>query len=645
MSASDLHAAINSPRSLIDVLFDRASANGPVNGSSSFGIPEYFKQMFQANETKKQIPVVNVTTFDQLPNLHNRLVRFRCMVQDNTFPVSPYFVAMKGMDADGVEKMRCLKYTDEIYIDPNEYHEAMMRRSHPTFLSEKAILYGVSVPGETNWVQNHLYGSSMKSNEMSTDQMPELISDEYKSRKFPLPTTSHHSVYLKFYDSNVKDSLGIGQVIDVYGILEHEGTGEMDCCGNGNIDLEESDHHLLHSSEIPKIHVIWHEVESKILDPEKLVHLDDCEQRVKQVQQQLPEIRNKLVQYLTTCTNGDIVVAEYLLLHLISSIYRRDPVMHLGSLSLNIMNCPISNPSNRSEFSHRLSQLISLLTPKSVTVPLSLQTLNNEYFMNRSYGAMEDESAAKAENNGASSVGKKQNKLKDVGIESGMLHVSDRTFLVVDELALTEGKVNGRGIANLRTLQTLIQFQSLEYLFPYYASAFKMEVDLPVLVLSESKSLLHGKDAGMDMVMLPMKQNIELAESCDESMIDGDLLELFRLFLLVVVKNVGEIEIREEMMKSISDYFVSERKAIRESASQKPLMSHDYLSYLIGLARLHSVSLGANQLQPESWSSIISLESERQKRLDDITMERGMVKAVDGLSVKERNQTNMVAQQ
>jgi len=60
----------------------------------------------------------------------------------------------------------------------------------------------------------------------------------------------------------------------------------------------------------------------------------------------LPALRGKLVEALAVPFGGDQLVAEYLLLHLLSSVYGRVDTRSLGRLLLNVTGCPRAGPDD-----------------------------------------------------------------------------------------------------------------------------------------------------------------------------------------------------------------------------------------------------------------------------------------------------------
>jgi hypothetical protein len=71
---------------------------------------------------------------------------------------------------------------------------------------------------------------------------------------------------------------------------------------------------------------------------------------------------------------------------------------------------------------------------------------------------------------------------------SGILQLSTQTHLVLDETCLEPGQLDSNGVHNVAALGTLISQQKVDYDFQFYKLEF--HTDVPVLVLSEGKSLL-----------------------------------------------------------------------------------------------------------------------------------------------------------
>lgn len=76
---------------------------------------------------------------------------------------------------------------------------------------------------------------------------------------------------------------------------------------------------------------------------------------------------------LTQCLFGDTIAAEYLMAHLISTVYVRSELESLGQFSLNISNIP---PTVVSTYTKQFYEIIEMLVPASHFFPMTLDNLN-----------------------------------------------------------------------------------------------------------------------------------------------------------------------------------------------------------------------------------------------------------------------------
>ncbi len=76
---------------------------------------------------------------------------------------------------------------------------------------------------------------------------------------------------------------------------------------------------------------------------------------------------------LTQCLFGDTVAAEYLMAHLISTVYVRSEFECLGQFSLNISNIPSAVIST---YTKLLYEIIEMILPVSHFFPMTLDNLN-----------------------------------------------------------------------------------------------------------------------------------------------------------------------------------------------------------------------------------------------------------------------------
>ncbi|CAH0474146.1 unnamed protein product [Peronospora belbahrii] len=286
-------------------------------------------------------------------------------------------------------------------------------------------------------------------------------------------------------------------------------------------------------------------------------------------------MRNQIVDYLTQTVCGDKLAAEYLLLGLVSHVYSRaDPSTPLGNLSLNLSLAKSCTEEQKQDFIARILQTLKSLMPMVARVDLSLEELNSTKFMPH----------------------------KDYEREillGGVLQVANGTTVLVNETALTAGKLNDQGVKNIAALQSLIDKMLLPYDFHYYNMDFPQ--DVAVVTVSEGKSILPvtvsvpvvspaGTNAVVQPCLLP----------------EEHVLECFRVFLSVLRSFV--VTIGNEEAEIAEKHYVECRK------SQQKVALEDLHRWL-RLARLVALSRGEGQISKGSWKAMLMLETERLARL------------------------------
>ena len=179
---------------------------------------------------------------------------------------------------------------------------------------------------------------------------------------------------------------------------------------------------------------------------------------------QVPEItvnehREAILCKLSSLLEGDTLASEYLLLNLISRIQsRKDGLvdsLQIGRFSLNITN--LKDKTN-------LLLFIESLVEKCVRISLDLKSLNEKAL----YPKYDSDSDS---------------------LETGKIQVSDETLLVIDEFQLSDGKLEEQGVKNVAALMNLAKRQFIPFDFKY--SKVEIPCDVPVLILSEGKSIVE----------------------------------------------------------------------------------------------------------------------------------------------------------
>ena len=290
---------------------------------------------------------------------------------------------------------------------------------------------------------------------------------------------------LKVYENSGLDKVKLNDVIEVVGILSSDprltifNTGQYE---EGEEVTEEDIVNNPPASQVPRIHVlVGHKVSCyqnalDTLTPSFQGMMAKGERPdFRQDANRLVHLRTRALAVLSKALGGDLLAAEYLLMHLLTNTQREGSSQQLvGKHSLNICKCfGNTNNNNRQrtmQLVREVSEAVRALVPRSTVLPISLQKLNEkplwprkDYRTNRLLG--------------------------------GPLLLADHTHLVLDETELTTGQLQAAGLLNYNCLKHLMTFQQVEVDFQYYK--LPVHCNVPTLVLSDTKSLLPCETAGL----------------------------------------------------------------------------------------------------------------------------------------------------
>ncbi|CAG8502286.1 3458_t:CDS:10 [Racocetra persica] len=512
---------------------------------NEFDIPTYFQTIFSTEESVLEIPSLNDTSVYDIP--HHSLVRFRAMIQNTGFGHEMFVSFYETSDHKGNKKWKYNKYSDDMDtdvmfdFDPNIHYNKF---------DERYLYYCVSVPGETQWAK-----------QISCRSVRRLAKQELTS---------------KFYEKD--DSLKVTDVVEFIGVLSHPKELSDD-------ELEQGDEECgfdVAFSIVPCIHAIYyrtlHTSGNPLISPQLTDPYD--------IQRRASHTRSSLLQYIAAAFKNDYLVAEFVLLQLLSRIYNRRNGLTLGKLVLNISNVPscplvkngrLSSSSNSSlihsnVFTKRVSTVLSSLLPKYHDLPLTLSTFNEFLFYPRDNDKL----------------------------DSGILQVSQGTWFLIDETVMEEGKLDDIGVRNLQALNEILDNQQLKYAFPF--NDFEFETDIGAIILSNARSFLPCD------CIIPLMSNVEETLVFD---VQEEILAEFRIYLSTL--RYVEYSIPESVSKHIENEFVNQRK--NASKTGQPLVTQTDLLLRMTLARLVTLSFGQFELTPELWNYTQNLDEQRKQRI------------------------------
>ncbi|XP_018431141.1 PREDICTED: mini-chromosome maintenance complex-binding protein, partial [Nanorana parkeri] len=402
---------------------------------------------------------------------------------------------------------------------------------------------------------------------------------------FPLPGEKGPACLVKVYEN--WDSFKVNDVLEVFGVLSVDpALSAVDedrdrlCAwldpADGMDTVEEQRVHSPPTSLVPRIHAV---IVQKLHHNNPLIPTSVCEtQESKQCDfmAELSSVRSELLGFLTHALLGDGLAAEYLIFHLISTVYARRDVLPLGKFSLNLSGCPRSG-----DYAQHLYRVVEQLVPASYYLPMTIENMNGLRFIpQKDYTA---------------------NRLL-----SGVLQLSSHTSLLVDETLLEQGQLDTKGVRNVTALGNVITWQKVDYDFSYHGMEFPCNVN--VLVASEGRSLLPS-DCQVRLMPQLTPPDVDQYMAALLSAVPPSLLNKFRVYLGLL--RLVDYSISEEVTKSVEDDFVETRKDDPQS------MSADDLHRLLLVARLLSLSCGLRTLSRDRWLKAKELETQRRSRLRD----------------------------
>ncbi|NWU53183.1 MCMBP protein, partial [Dromas ardeola] len=416
---------------------------------------------------------------------------------------------------------------------------------------------------------------------------------------FPLPGEKGPACLVKVYES--WDSFKVNDVLEVYGILSVDPVlsivnNEESCAvpfpaDSSALDpmecMDTAEEQRVHSppaSLVPRIHVILaqklqhinpllpaclNEEESKTCEYLNLTSLF-----VSNFMSELSPVRAELLGFLTHALLGDSLAAEYLILHLISTVYARRDVLPLGKFTVNLSGCP-----RNSIFTEHIYRIIQQLVPASYRLQMTIENMNHSRFIpHKDYTA---------------------NRLV-----SGVLQLASNTSLVVDETQLEQGQLDTTGVHNVTALGNLITWQKVDYDFNYHQMEFPCNIN--VLITSEGRSLLPS-DCQVHLQPQIIPPNMEEYMNSLLTAVLPSVLNKFRIYLSLL--RLLDYSISDEVTKAVEEDFVEMRKNDPES------ITADDLHRTLLVARFLSLSAGQTTLSRERWLRAKQLEALRKARL------------------------------
>ncbi|XP_070539996.1 mini-chromosome maintenance complex-binding protein-like [Ptychodera flava] len=610
---------LNCPLDIVQRIFEEDNVDWTKDAAG------YFVNKLKEKKTLSWVPSLNDA---ELHNLKaNSLVKFRCMVQDMFDP--EFYLGIYEVEdrKTGQKTLRTGRYRDIAECLP---HQQINIESSRNVTLDRQTLYCVPVPGETQWVKQAFssesqakvtpstsYTAFRQKRSLETDENESNMesdsnavpfdkedrvametesqsSDNKRSRteeecsasgtitpnlNFPLPGEKGPACLVKVYENF--DQFRVNDVIEFIGVLSvdpalatinhHQEVHTLVDPSEEMEDIEERHAHSPPPSLVPRLHAI---VVNKLHHCNPLLPQNIESEETQTVFSDALSVRQDLIAMFQQVLFGDSLAAEYLLLHLVSSVYTRRDVLALGKFSLNLTNSPAS-----SAFPQQLYKLLEELLAKCHFLQLSLENMNTLKFIPR-----KDYTANR--------------------LCSGLLQLSERTHLVVDETALQPGQLDTNGVQNMAALGNVISWQKVDYDFNFHRAEFP--TNIKVLTLSEGKSILPS-DCQVPIKSANVATPVEEVFATVYRSLTSVLMSKFRSYLGLV--ELLDYNLTEDLQKAVEEDFVEMRKNDPQS------MTADDFHLLLVVSRWLSLTLGQKTLSKETWTKAKMMERERKRRL------------------------------
>jgi hypothetical protein len=405
-------------------------------------------------------------------------------------------------------------------------------------------------------------------------------------------------VYL--YDTESSSSIRLNDIVEVIGVLskvpELATPHMMNGCGNdtlvGGVEsmLEEevlASH--LPTSLVPRIHAITTSSSSSNYNTTTDVISND-----------VSAARGRIMGILTTILSGDELAAEYVLLQLVARVHMRTGGASgggggaaVGVPSLNLVDAPAATNSSEASSTTSLSNLgaalnavLQALTPRSMALPLKVDTLNAKPWWPRRHGGT-------------------------LRLMTGPLQLAPGTQILLDETVMQSGRLNEVGLRNLSAVQSIIKAQCVGYDFEYFS--LDQPTDAPVTVLSTGRSLLKSSvDTVVPLRPYPSQQGDDDATSFSSLLLESDTsshLNDVRRYLSAV--RGLDLKIDGDVSQFIEGDLAGARQ---KDARVGEETFHKWLT----VARLMAVSWGEGELTGERWRAAMEMEKSRMIRTGEL---------------------------
>jgi len=323
----------------------------------------------------------------------------------------------------------------------------------------------------------------------------------------------------------------------------------------------------------------------KILDNYEKIKICKDYKLIPYLNEQTKLYREKLKNIFLKILKNDQLASDYLLLFLFSQIFYKAYTKNIGSFPLNLIIDTNNDIKKCNEIFTNIFSIFQKICLKIKEIKLTTDELNNNLF----YPRFDSETEI---------------------LHPGKLQLSDGTFLLVDEINMNEGKLVETGIKNMGVLKNLIDFQLLQYEYPYNKIEINHDIEI-LIVTHKTKSILYSPF----LTLLPTNinnndnNNNNNDNNTSEVLNENDCKFIFYYLNYIRYDSFfnEKFTIKEEISKAIQKNYVE----------NNPNFKADDFDLVLKLTRFHALSYGRNHLTYDDYEYVLYLEKQRKERLDN----------------------------
>lgn len=275
---------------------------------------------------------------------------------------------------------------------------------------------------------------------------------------------------------------------------------------------------------------------------------------------------------ITFC--GDELSKEYAILFIFSQIFNRVGQKNIGSFPLNYFT-----NKNVTKYHLKFLDLLKKIGIFVLAQKVTISELNSKRF----YPRYDIE--------------------KEV-LETGEFQCCDKTYLVIDESEMNEGKLEDFGVKNFATLKNIIDFQTINYEYPY--NNIEMPHDIEICIFSCNKSIFVSPF----LCCVPIEESI--CEENEDIIHNQNVIDSAFYYVNKIKFNqefTNEFKISKELCDLINKDYMS---------LHKNDFNIDLFDLIMRLARIRAISQNRKELTFDDYARIRDLEQIRLKRLNAI---------------------------